>query len=104
MPMKKTNRYNDIIEKVFRNHYKKGLTEFEFKREEIERVAAEFKIKLPKNIGDLIYSFRFRAPLPDSITDTATRRREWIIKLAGRAKYKFCLARINRILPSEGAY
>jgi hypothetical protein len=101
---KKGNRYVGIIEKLFWNHYKKGLQEFEFERIEIENVAIELGIKLPKNIGDILYSFRFRTPLPESISKTATKGREWIIKLAGRAKYKFRLAKINRILPTENAY
>ena len=104
MAAEKTTRYVDIIERVFKNHFRKGLAEFEFEREEIERVAAQLGIKLPKNIGDLIYSFRFRTDLPDSIVKTATKGREWTIELAGRARYRFRLATINRVVPSPDAY
>ena len=43
-----SNRYALLIEKIFQSHYRKGVTEFEFAREEIESMASELKIKLPK--------------------------------------------------------
>ena len=63
------NRYTKIIEKVFFKYYRVGASEVEFEREEIIRVAKELKILLPKNLGDIIYSFRYRADLPESIVD-----------------------------------
>ena len=50
------NRYGQIIESVFLSRYTKGTRELLFEREDIERAAAELKIRLPKNIGDVIYS------------------------------------------------
>ncbi len=93
------NRYTEIIGHIFKEHYKKGHDSFEFAREEISSVADKLKITLPKNQGDLIYSFRYRVALPASITDTAPVGLEWIIKPAGRARYCFKLAKINRITP-----
>ncbi len=61
----------------------------------------ELGIKLPKNIGDLIYSFRYRNELPQSILSTAEVGQEWIIEGAGRAKYRFRLVKLNRIVPRE---
>jgi hypothetical protein len=58
--MSERNRYQVLILTIFRNHHKKGVTEFEFPRTEIETVAKELDIVLPKNLGDLIYSFRYR--------------------------------------------
>lgn len=92
-------RYNALIVGIFKNHYKKGLESFEFAREEIETVAANLKIKLPKNLGDVIYSFRYRKDLPKEITDTATGKRTWIIAPAGQAKYRFHVATVGRIVP-----
>lgn len=100
----KQNRYSDIIERVFLNHYRKGLKEFEFAREEIEQVAATLEIQLPKNLGDIIYSFRFRSELPTAIAKTQSKGREWIIELAGRGVYRFRLATINRVSPSTDLY
>lgn len=96
-----SNRYRLLIEKIFFSHWSNGVTDFEFAREEIETFAASLDIKLPKNLGDLIYSFRFRVPLPDAIIATQPEELEWIIEGAGRARYRFRLAKITRIVPSE---
>ena len=56
--------YDALIVKIFKNHYSKGTEEFEFDRGEIESVATQLKLRLPKNFGDLIYSFRYRKDLP----------------------------------------
>jgi hypothetical protein len=62
--MESANRYVTIIEKIFSSHYQKGMEEVPFCREEIETTARKLKIQLPKNIGDLVYSFRYRTSLP----------------------------------------
>ncbi|MGH9855977.1 MAG: endonuclease, partial [Blastocatellia bacterium] len=64
--MKKPNRYAQIIESIFSKHHKRGADQFEFDREEFEAIARKLKIRLPKNLGDIIYSFRYRVALPDS--------------------------------------
>jgi hypothetical protein len=97
---KPENRYKVLIERIFFNHWTKGATEFEFEREEIEAVAKELDIALPKNLGDIIYSFRFRVPLPDRILETQPEDLEWTIRGAGKAKYRFQLAKVTRIVPN----
>lgn len=96
---KRANRYSAIIGKIFFSHYKKGNTEFEFTRSEIEKWARKLRVKLPKNQGDLLYSFRFRAPLPQEVLNTQPLGMQWHIQLAGRARYRFKLARENVIFP-----
>lgn len=96
---KQPNRYSAIIKTLFERHYRRGAKNFEFTRDEFERIAAELGIVLPKNVGDLIYSFRFRTALPAEIVSTAPGGKEWTIELAGRAKYRFLLGAISRILP-----
>ena len=86
---KALNRYSSIIEKVFLNHYRRKSDSFEFLRSELEVIAAELGIELPKNVGDLIYSFRYRNDLPASILATAKDGLEWTIEGAGRSKYRF---------------
>jgi hypothetical protein len=95
------NRYKVLIESIFQSHWSKGATEFEFAREEIETFATKLGIKLPKNLGDLIYSFRFRNALPEGIVSTQPKGLEWIIEGAGRALYRFKLVKAQRILPRE---
>jgi hypothetical protein len=75
------------------------MKEFEFDRSEIKDWTTRLKIELPDNIGDLIYFFRFRSPLPESIRKTESKGMQWRIELAGRARYRFKYARENRIVP-----
>jgi hypothetical protein len=86
------NRYEQLIERIFLAHYKRGNTEVTFEREEIAAMAKRIGIEIPKNLGDLIYSFRYRATLPNSITDKAPKGKEWIIRPVGRSKYQFVLS------------
>jgi len=95
------NVYTRIIEQVFLNNFKSGSREVSFARQEIIDVANELGIKLPKNVGDVVYSFRYRAELPDSIKSKAPSGSEWIIRPAGQAKYKFQVSKFASILPSQ---
>lgn len=96
----KLNRYSQIIERIFFSHYKEDMREVEFHRHEIETVAAELDIKLPKNLGDVVYSFRYRASLPVSIKDKAPAGEGWIIRSAGRSIYRFVCIKAWNIAPS----
>jgi hypothetical protein len=95
------NRYQAIILRLFEDHYTEGLTEFEFTRDEVDSVSALLEIKVPKNIGDIFYSFRYRRELPQTIKDTASDGFEWIIEGAGRAQYRFLQVKLNRIVPRD---
>jgi hypothetical protein len=95
-----TNRYAVIIERIFFSKYKKGLRVLPFEREEIEKQASELKVKLPKNLGDLIYSFRYRTALPERITALAGKDEIWIIRPSGRGKYSFALVKNAPIVPN----
>ena len=70
----KPNRYSAIIGRIFRDHHKLGTTQFEFSRDEFVDIAHSLGIVLPKNLGDTIYSFRFRTALPPEITSPRPRR------------------------------
>jgi hypothetical protein len=98
---KRANRYQVLIEHIFFAHYKRQSAAFEFARDEIEVTAELLSIKLPKNVGDMLYSFRYRNPLPDKILATQLEGKEWIIEPAGRAKYRFKLVPATRIIPRE---
>lgn len=99
--MNQQNLYSQIIEKIFRAKHKQGLREFEFAREDIVKYARELKAHLPKNLGDLIYSFRFRAELPAGIRSEAGKGESWIIRLAGRGRYKFVLVKDLALDPNS---
>jgi hypothetical protein len=103
MPKKKsvpaTNRYEAIIVRIFESHFKAKLTEFEFTRDEVIKIAELLKVPTPKNIGDVFYSFRYRNELPAVIRTTAKAGFEWVIEGAGQARYRFKQARVHRITP-----
>jgi hypothetical protein len=98
---KSESRYAAIIEKIFFAHWKKGMSEFEFERVEIKDWADKLKITVPENVGDVIYSFRMRKPLPESVRKTEPKGMQWHIRLAGRGRYRFKLAKENRIVPRQ---
>ncbi len=94
------NRYRLLIEKIFFEHWKKGVGEFVFARTELKETAEQLGIELPDNLGDVIYSFRFRTALPDKIIETQPKSKEWIIEGAGRSQYRFKLVKATRIVPN----
>lgn len=93
------NRYSQIIEAIFSKYFWKGAKEVLFQRSDIITVAKKLRINLPKNLGDVLYSFRYRTTLPDSIVEKAPKGFQWIIRPAGRARYKFVLATESAIVP-----
>jgi hypothetical protein len=95
--MAEVNRYSQIIERTFLTIHKKGQQEVLFSRTDIEEAAEGLGIKLPKNLGDIIYSFRYRTPLPASIQKRAPKGKEWIIRPAGRGKYRFVVTSLAQI-------
>lgn len=99
--MDTTNRYQALLQKIFFDRYTEGAKDLAFDREDLVAAAKALKIDLPKNLGDVIYSMRYRTPLPQRILNTQPNGLEWIIDGAGRAKYAFRLSRISRIVPNE---
>jgi len=98
--VKPPNRYARIIEKIFAAHYSADATSFVFERDEITHAAAELEIKLPKNLGDVLYSFRYCVTLPETIRATAPEGKEWVIRPAGSGRYRFEITKISHIRPS----
>lgn len=99
---KKAARYAQIIEAIFKRHWKRGKTEFIFERDELAQVCKELKIDQPKNLGDVIYTFRYRRPLPKFILDTQPADRGWLILGHGDARYRFRLNKLTHIRPTNG--
>lgn len=95
------NRYAKIIGAIFDSKFSPGKTEFDFVRDEIITAAKQLKIDLPRNLGDVIYSFRYRVELPSRITALAPPGMEWVIRPVGQSKYRFCLAEAARITPNS---
>ncbi len=96
-----SNRYAAIIERIFFEKFEDGVSEIPFLREDLSRIAKELDLVLPKNLGDSIYSMRYRTELPRTIIETQPEGKEWIIEGKGRAKYAFRLVGNNRITPNN---
>ncbi len=94
------NSYRAILERIFLAKYRAGMEVVEFERDEIVVAAKALGLEQPKNLGDVIYSARYRAGLADSIVSTQPEGREWVIEGAGRGKYAFRLESVSRILPN----
>lgn len=95
-----SNRYSALIEDIFNQKYHEGDEEVAFERSDLVHTAEKLGIKLPKNLGDIVYSFRYRANLPASICQRAPEGLEWVIRPTGQAKYKFSLSSMPRIIPN----
>jgi hypothetical protein len=100
MPSAKS-KYDQIIEAIFAKHYMPSLQHFEFSREEIVDTAQQLGLARPRNIGDLLYSYRYRRNLPESIATTAADGYQWLIRSVGIARYQFVLLPQIRITPSQ---
>jgi hypothetical protein len=86
---RQANRYSILIERIFANHYEEGIEAFEFDRSELVDVANEEGVALPKNLGDIVYSFRYRAELPESVRRSLPEGWTWLIWPAGSSRYRF---------------
>ncbi|MCY4363789.1 MAG: endonuclease [Gammaproteobacteria bacterium] len=95
------NRYSKLIEYIFLENYRSEAQEVNFRREDLVSAAKELDIALPKNLGDVIYSFRYRTALPESIRELAPDGLEWVIRSVGQAKYKFSLTAMPHIVPNS---
>jgi hypothetical protein len=94
------NRYTQLIEHIFTSHFKAGAQEIPFKRCDLEKAAKALGIERPKNLGDVIYRFRYRGTLPASIQARAPSGHEWLIRSAGRGRYEF-VAVTNAIISPD---
>ena len=93
-------RYRQIIERIFVSRYTNGASEVVFAREDIVATANELGIELPKNVGDVLYSFRYRQALPEEVAKRAPAGHAWIIRSAGRSRYRFVAVRPLDIQPN----
>lgn len=97
---KADTRYVQIMRRLFERHMVAGAESFAWSRSEFDDIAQELKIKLPSNLGDIIYSIRHgREDLPKEILDLAPSGKTWLLLPDGRGKYRFVLARFSIIEP-----
>lgn len=87
--MSNLTNYDRIIIDIFESKFKNGVTEVSFDREDIRDAAKNLGLEIPKNLGDVPYTFRYRRHLPKKITDKAPNGMVWYILGTGVAKYAF---------------
>lgn len=100
MPTPPANRYSQIIETIFLAHYTAGAREVTFERQELADTAEQLGLPRPKNLGDIVYSFRFRTEFPKAITTIAPTGQQWVIRKAGRSTYRFVLVAEWAVTPN----
>ncbi len=91
-----------LIEKIFRERYRPGMQEVSFTRDDLIAAARDIGANRPKNIGDIVYSLRYRASLPEMIRQEAPSGREWAIFPGGNAVYTLRTVPFNLIEPRQG--
>ncbi len=96
------NSYDRIIESIFFAHFTKGDRQVEFNRSAIADAAQQVGVKEPKNLGDVVYTFRYRRKLPDRVRANAPKGTVWIIRPAGTAVYRFTAVKLATIEPTQG--
>lgn len=98
----KAKHYDAIITEIFNNNYSEGDEDVRFERQEIADAAETLGLPRPGNLGDVIYHYRFRYPFPTDIVEKVPEGKHWVIRLAGRAKYRFSAVVNPYILPDQG--
>ena len=98
--MSSNSRYARIIEAIFHARYEGGSRDVAFERDDVRTFASELNIDLPRNLGDIVYSFRYRTALPESILELAPPGETWIIRPAGRGKYRLVLVTDIPLVPN----
>ena len=68
------SRYDQMVEQVFLSKYMPQSTTLEFTREELIATAVKLGIVLPANVGDVVYSYRYRKDLPKALIETQAGR------------------------------
>jgi hypothetical protein len=93
--------YSQIIERIFFERYSPGMESVEFSRDDLLSTAQELGVSPPKNLGDVVYSFKYRNLLPASIVQTAPEQKEWVLRTCGQGRYAFQLSAISWIIPRQ---
>lgn len=96
------NRYIDIIKWVFRQNFQDGSNEVSFPRTQLAEAARDLGIEVPKNLGDVVYSIRYRTDMPEEIDNLAPPGMTWALFPAGRSFYAFRPVAVNQIEPRSG--
>lgn len=99
--MEALSNYDKIIEYVFLKKHRKGTSRIAFTRKELSDACTKLRIAAPKNLGDIVYSYRYRKDLPVAVLRLQPSGKEWLIRPAGDAKYEFVLLDEFKLAPNR---
>ena len=99
-PPTRPNIYKAILVKIFVDRYRHGVSEIPFVRQDLIDAATALGVPLPRNLGDIVYSNRYRTGLDGQITKTQPPGKAWVIEGTGRSSYAFRLLREVSIAPN----
>lgn len=95
------SRYEQVLVHIFNKHHSVGDAEVLFERDELGPACVDLGIAVPKNLGDVLYTFRYRNDLPAEIVTKAPENKVWILEGRGRARYAFRAVSGLSLNPSE---
>lgn len=87
--MPKPTKYERVIEKIFTDRFDGEVYGFDFPRNAINEATDALNLKRISNVGDVIYTYKARRYLPQSIQDTAAAGRTWVVRTVGTSQYRF---------------
>ena len=87
------NRYARILEAIFLSKFREGATHLDFARTDIHTFADQLGVKRPSNLGDVLYSYRYRQLTSAAIAARTTDGHEWIIRGIGTGLYRLRFSR-----------
>jgi hypothetical protein len=90
--------YDTIINNIFLKRYNQ-TDRVAFSREDLINEAEQQSIKI-SNIGDILYTYRYRKSLPPDILATQPEGQTWLIEGRGNGKYEFILKTIIGLAPT----
>ena len=93
--------YDDIITSIFFDRYSEGVSSIRFERVDLANKAQQLGVTTPKNLGDIVYSYKYRKRLPERIIDTAPDGYYWRIKNVGIAQHEFILTRGSEFIEPD---
>lgn len=104
----KFSSYDAVISEIFSvitgnpdaPDYQSEDYSLKFTRECLRKAATKREVSVPKNLGDVIYTFRYRRPLPQQIQDLAPEGKEWLIDGNGFGRYQARLIKLVRLTPN----
>jgi hypothetical protein len=99
MSEKGESLYTQLIVQVFKTLYRDGDQRVDFETSDIRRAADELNTRMPQNISALVYAFSHRDILPPELVSKTPLDRMWVLRRAGRGKYRLQVMLAQAIYP-----